>query len=563
MSSSGRLSAPEGRLGDGSGVGTADVRRAAEDLVAEMAAEPWGRASASVYETGRLVALAGWLTGHRRRLDFLLRTQRADGGWGAPPPGYALGPTLSATDAIVAALADPETACAGRPPVLGRDSLVEAANRGLRILSGWLAESGGRRLSRADLPDMPAIELIVPSLAASLNRRLAGTPPRGLEGWRGHRLGLPAGLDDSLLTSVSARLAAGGDVPRKLVHALEIAGPAAVRQPRIRPEATGTVGAAPAASAAWLGGGEVPPPDDPTRRYLERAVRQHAGPVPCTLPITTFERAWVLSWLLRAGLRVAVPPELTAGLRAALGPRGTAAADGLPADADTTAGAVYALGLLGAPPDPRVLDSFATESHFATWPGEDGFSVTTNAHVLEAYGRYLQHLGGRPPQKGDAAAARDRAPDVGTVVGKVASWLRDRQGADGSWRDRWHASPYYATFCCALALDRYGGRESRAAVDRARRWVVETQRPDGSWGVWRGTAEETAYAMQILLLTGRGDGREGAVAAKAVAAGRDRLLRVPFRPTDPAMWHDKDLYLPTTIVRAAILGALYRSAPQL
>ncbi|HKT01990.1 MAG TPA: hypothetical protein VJT31_20885, partial [Rugosimonospora sp.] len=65
-----------------------------------MVDDAGGRVSASVYETGRLVALRPDLPGHRARLDFLLARQAPDGSWGAPG-GYAVVPTLSATAALL------------------------------------------------------------------------------------------------------------------------------------------------------------------------------------------------------------------------------------------------------------------------------------------------------------------------------------------------------------------------------------------------------------------------------------------------------------------------------
>jgi squalene-hopene cyclase-like protein/prenyltransferase/squalene oxidase-like repeat protein len=509
----------------GIAVAATDIAAAAAELVGGLLAEPWGRTSASVYETGRVVSLAPWLTGHQARLRYLLDTQRPDGGWGPADPGYALVPTLSATEALLSAL-----------PSASMDAeLRTAAGRGLTLLSRWLARPA------FGVPDLPAVEHITPALIAQLNERRPGSEP----------LRPPGGMAGELLPLIRSRLTAGDPVPLKLRHALEIAGPAACRAPAVRPAPTGTVGASPAATAAWLGGagpgtGSNAPAATGTTgalRYLEAAAGRHGGPVSCAVPITVFERGWVLGWLARAGVPLDVPDALVEELRSALGPSGAATAAGLPADADTTAGALYALSLLGHPVRPDMLSEYETGTHFATWPGEDGSSVSTNAHVLEALGHYREL---RP-----AEGERYRP-----AVRKTTRWLLDRQHADGSWTDRWHASPYYATFCCASALARFGGVEALPALGRAVGWVLDTQRPDGSWGRWSGTAEETAYAVQTLLALGVPDGRRAA----AVVRARDLLLRAATRPAEmdnPPLWHDKDLYLPITIVQAAVLATVY------
>ncbi|WP_326821870.1 prenyltransferase/squalene oxidase repeat-containing protein [Streptosporangium sp. NBC_01756] len=525
-----------------------DVAAGARELVTGLLAHPWGQVSASPYETGRMVGLAPWLAGHAERLDFLLATQRSDGGWGAPD-GYDLVPTLSATEALLAELRR-------EPAGPGRAVLAGAAHRGVGML---------RRRSRPDsgpaLPDMPAIELIVPSLVSLINGHLEA------EG-SSERLELPAGMNGVKLSVIRARMASGAEVPQKLLHALEVVGEAADKASGVvpspiaktwgSPEATGeagapgspaeavaTIGASPAAGAAWLGTAGESDPADPVRRYLEKVVAGFGGPVPCALPVTVFERGWTLSWLRRAGIPVDVPPELVKSLDDGVGPVGGPAGPGLPPDADTTSVALYALTLLGVAREPDALWAYETDTHFCTWPGEEGASPTVNAHVLDAFGAYLRRDAGAVPRYAEA-------------VDKLSAWLCGCQEAEGNWLDRWHASPYYATACCSLALDEYGGAGSEGAVRRAVRWVLDSQRADGSWGRWEGTAEETAYALQTLLLTGAA-GEEGRL--EAVERGYRFLLgAVAGRgaPTDaPALWHDKDLYLPAAIVRAAILGALH------
>ncbi|MFF4894522.1 prenyltransferase/squalene oxidase repeat-containing protein [Micromonospora chersina] len=501
-----------------------DIDAAAGDLISGLAERPWGQVGPSVYETGRLVSLAPWLTGHAERVAFLLHSQRADGGWG-PPDGYALVPTLSATEALLAVV---RAGGAGAAPVVA-DPATAAAG-GLRALAGWLPA--------ADLlvPDTPGVDVIVPSLVAAINDHLAeseATAAPALASWREVRLDLPVGLTDERLVRVRHALATGRELPAKLLHFLEALGPGARRAAGIRPVLPGTVGASPAATAAWLGG--PPAAGDPARGHLEDVAR--GGPVPCPLPITVFEQAWVVSELSRAGARFVAPPAILESLTAALGPVGTPTGPGLPADADTTSVALYALGTLGRPADPRGLWTYETADGFCTWPGEDGFSVTTNAHVLDAFGHHVR--------------STRAAPRYVATVDRLTAVLREHQQPDGQWRDRWHASPYYATASCARALRDHGrGTSVAEAVAKAADWAVETQRPDGSWGRWDGTVEESAYALHTLLAA-HPDARIDAAVRRGYAYLRSAVGRRP----DPPLWYGKELYHPAAVVRAAVLAA--------
>ncbi|MFI6522049.1 prenyltransferase/squalene oxidase repeat-containing protein [Spirillospora sp. NPDC050679] len=528
------------------------MAQAADRLVAGLLAEPWGHSSPSVYETGRLVSLAPWLTGHAERLRFLVESQRPDGSWSAPSPAYALVPTLSATEAVLSAIAAGETAV--EPAVLAK-----CAARGLEALAGPLADP-------PNLPDMPAIEHITPALIARIGRlldRMRERPPAGLEHWvTAGPPPPPAGMDGALLPVIGDLLERGIELSEKLLHALEIAGDAAVGAPSVPSVAVGdpsaptgalrTVGASPAATAAWLGpdgdGGALSDPAEAAalRRYLEKAASQHGGPVPVAVPITNFERGWVLSWLLRAGIPVKAPSALIVAMRASLGPCGAPGGAGLPDDADSSSGLLYALSLLGAPCPPNLLWKYETDTHFCTWQGENGHSITTNAHVLEAFGHYL--------------AGNERAADAARYAmsaRKAASWLRAQQEDDGRWHDRWHVSPYYATFCAALALDEFGGPESEEAVARAVRWMLATQNADGSWGGLGGTVEETAYALQLLLLARNVPAEAADAVARGTALLRAAALTGDLDADKPPLWHDKDLYRPVAIVWAAVLAALH------
>ncbi|MGH3887863.1 MAG: hypothetical protein ACRDSZ_15090 [Pseudonocardiaceae bacterium] len=502
--------------------------------MSEISSDCYGAVSPSVYETARLVTLAPWLAGHRQRVLFLLQSQRRDGKWGGPD-GYGLVPTLSATEALLASLRRWQRDRNGQ--VLHYADVVSAADRGLRALFGWLSAD-----ARVVVPDTIAAEIVIPALVAQVNAhldRFGPEPVIGLDIWRGSgRLFLPPGVDDGLLARLGHLVRQGHPLPTKLLHSLETLGPAVRGAPFVHP-VHGAVGCSPAATAAWL--------EDSTGcqaavRYLETVQNRGRGPVPGVTPITVFERAWVLAALTAAGIGVTVPRGLTDSMHAAFGDCGVAAGPGLPPDSDDTAAALYALAQLGSPRSLDCLLSYQVDAHFSCFPDERTTSISTNAHVLQTFGRYLEH---NLPQR-----FRHQ-----TAMGKLSGWLRDRQEADGSWWDKWHASPYYATACCAAALHRYSRSASAATLSRAVKWLLDSQREDGSWGRWSGTYEETAYAVQTLLQTC--ESRADSSVEQAAARGCVFLQRSVGDHKHPPLWHDKDLYTPIRVVRAEGLAALH------
>jgi hypothetical protein len=516
-----------------------DVLAHAGDLVSALLAQPWGHTSASTYETGRLVTLAPWLTGHAARLEFLIAAQGPDGRWGGPD-GYAIVPTLSATEALLSTVV--RDADAPGLDQATRARIVTSAQHGLVALFTLLDAA-----TPTSLPDTPAVEIITPALVALVNQHLDGLSDstNGLGGWPGQRrLSTPDGTDTSLLRTLRAALAAGQEVPDKLLHALEILGDAAGDMTGIEPTAIAardysTVGASPASTAAWLVARGLTTTDHPARRFLDAVAARFGGPVPSVFPITVFERSWVLNALAQCGVAVTPPRGLIDSLDAALGTRGAPGGPGLPPDADSTSMVLLTLSQLDRSRGLELLRPFETDTHFRTWAGERTPSPTVNAHVLDAFG---------------AAPGGPESAWHAEVIEKTSAWLRGAQLPDGYWQDKWHASAFYATARCALALNRHGGLASVPAVRRAVDWVLATQRADGSWGRWGGTVEETAYGIQVLLLT-----RPAASDAVGPAAARAyRYLCASFNETKrPPLWHDKDLYSPEAIVSANVLGAMH------
>ena len=483
-------------------------------VLADMAADPYGEFSPSIYETARLVSLAPDLAGHAERTRFLVNEQNGDGGWGRPD-SYGLLPTLSAAEALLA-----ESWRTGDP------ALVLAAGKGVR--------SAAARLSTRDetLPDTVAVELLVPGLILDINTHLDLLGTEAAPELDGRRLPYPKGTRPELLRRLREAVRNGTPVPPKLVHSLEVIGPAARGASFVQPGPRGA-GCSPAATAAWLGNAAMTA-NLPAVRYLEVLQSRHGGPVPVAAPLDVLERSWILATFLDAGLDIVPPPAVVTGLHDAFGESGVPAGAGLPTDADDTATALHALAKLGSPRSVDCLWTYQEDDHFVTYPDERTPSVTTNAHVLQSF----LSAGGTDPRVKDA-------------IRTLATWIAAQQDEDGSWSDKWHASPYYATTSCVTALG--ACRAEPVAMCRAVRWVLATQRVDGSWGRWEGTPEETAYAVRILMQGN--EGRAEPLVEQAAARGCAFLLTTENR-LDPPLWHDKDLYAPHRIVAAQRIAAL-------
>ncbi|EDY51667.1 ent-copalyl diphosphate synthase [Streptomyces clavuligerus] len=497
----------------------------ATQLLTESAEDAWGEVSVSEYETARLVAHATWLGGHATRVAFLLERQHEDGSWG-PPGGYRLVPTLSAVHALLTCLASP-----AQDHGVPHDRLLRAVDAGLTAL---------RRLGTSDSPpDTIAVELVIPSLLEGIQHLLDPAHPHSRPAFSQHRGSLvcPGGLDGRTLGALRSHAAAGTPVPGKVWHASETLGLSTEAASHLQP-AQGIIGGSAAATATWLTRVAPSQQSDSARRYLEELQHRYSGPVPSITPITYFERAWLLNNFAAAGVPCEAPAALLDSLEAALTPQGAPAGAGLPPDADDTAAVLLALATHGRGRRPEVLMDYRTDGYFQCFIGERTPSISTNAHVLETLGHHVaQH-----PQ--------DRAR-YGSAMDTASAWLLAAQKQDGSWLDKWHASPYYATVCCTQALAAHASPATAPARQRAVRWVLATQRSDGGWGLWHSTVEETAYALQILAPPSGGG---NIPVQQALTRGRARLCgALPLTP----LWHDKDLYTPVRVVRAARAAALY------
>ena len=308
------------------------------------------------------------------------------------------------------------------------------------------------------------------------------------------------------------------------------------------------MGNSPAATAYYL---ERAGADARALRYLDEVICHgarisgRAGGVPVLYPDERFEALWAAYHWFLAGVPASrlFSPRVFGWLQKCVAGEGVSLSRTFPVpDADDTAVAVLLLAAAGYPADVRVLMRFVvSDGSFASFPFERHGSVGVNLHVLHA----LLTVPGYPR--------------TGWIVGRLMSYLQDTQRADGSWLDKWHISPVYATGHAVCILQQASrlmspetaGRAAHMAL-RGRRWLEENRNADGCWGTFGdASVEETAYAVLALA------GRSGDAGMRADAWLGARRLLATGAPGEsyPPMWIDKCLYTPAIVVRSVVGAA--------
>lgn len=122
------------------------------------------------------------------------------------------------------------------------------------------------------------------------------------------------------------------------------------------------------------------------------------------------------------------------------------------------------------------------------------FGVSPSAAAMYAFAALRLHS-----KVGDAAA-----PDL---VQKALDVVQQSQLASGGWTHHVSiAQPnLYATCAAVHALGCSQGSGVRTMLDRAAKWLVAKQNPDGSWGTSYAPAFDATLVMDALTLCGHGD----------------------------------------------------------
>ncbi|PWH13620.1 MAG: cyclase [Anaerolineae bacterium] len=276
--------------------------------------------------------------------------------------------------------------------------------------------------------------------------------------------------------------------------------------------------------------------DDRALHWLHSVARD--GALPYIAPIDTFEYAWAL-WnfslanLVDSQAAVYYNQYLDILEQYWMPGQGIGSVAGFSLrDGDTSSLAFNTLVRYGRQADLSGILYYEGPEHFRCFPIESSPSISTNVHILGALRQ---------------AGFEAKHPTVQKVL-SFLSRVQTRGMSGDFWFDKWHASPYYTTAHAIIECAGYDNERVLTAVE----WILNTQNPDGSWGFYMPTAEETAYCLQALSLWKQHAQNIPAEILKKGARWLERHSDHPY----PWLWIGKGLYCPELVVESAILSAL-------
>ena len=449
-----------------------------------------------------------------KALQWLRENQLSDGSWGAESPRYYHDRVICTLAAMIALAKHGNATDSAR--------LIRAES----VLGPYT-----NRLETDPVGATVGFEMITPTLLQEVNQI--------------NRIKTKNNNHNQILEKLipyrSAKLAAlpGRTINRSVTvaHSVEMAGPDGLHLIDIKnlQEANGSVGHSPSATAYFIK--YLDPENVTARNYLHQI--NEKGAVPNVAPFDVFEQAWTLWHLALADildeeLLTLCKPHLDALQNAWQPGKGVGfAAEYTPNDGDDTSLTHETLSRYGRSVGIDAVLRYEHVYYFRCFEFESTPSISTNIHVLGA----LRHAGFHQDHPS---------------VEKVLNFLKNVSTKGAYWHDKWHISPYYATSHAIIAASGYANNLVKNAI----KWICDTQNDDGSWGYYTPTAEETAYALQSLVVCRRAGHQN--IPKSAIVRG-SAWLSCHADPPYPPLWIGKCLYCPELVVRAGILSALVSS----
>jgi halimadienyl-diphosphate synthase len=298
-----------------------------------------------------------------------------------------------------------------------------------------------------------------------------------------------------------------------------------------------SVAVSPSATAGYL----LEHDNEATMQYLLASLEDEGtGAARAVDPIDDFEVVWAINHLRYANLISSNHPEVkrvldnlweTYNAKHGLG----YASCNLLTDVDGTAAGWAALHWGGYPVTADIFAIYEVDDHFQGFINETDPALSAHVRLLVA----LRSL--------DDSDSR-KIPWIQKIIGALHKM--DNNGA--YWTDKWHISPYYVNSTAVWAL--YGLDDK--LVNTRLKWILRTQNDDGGWGFYgESTPEETAYCMEALLWWDRHVERiDDTILNEAANFLMPHVTDERYTP----LWIGKSLYSPHYVVKAAIIGAMYR-----
>jgi len=471
--------------------------------------------SSVAYDTAWIARMAGIdYELSNRALEWLSINQLEDGSWGAKEPFYYHDRVISTLAAMIALtkhgrrVADKRSIENG---LYALERITEGATQGL------MTDPYGATVG---------FEMIAPTLVAEAEKlgiiKKQGERVLGrLSKMREAKMARLKGklINKHITTAFSSEMVGSEGIDRLDLNNLQ--------------ESNGSIGHSPAATAFYMI--EINREDKKSLNYL-RSVMSPDGGFCDLYQFESFERAYVLWNLLLfenwdETTRKLMRPHLDYLHKAWRPGRGISysALSSVPIDADDT---IYVYDMLkqhSYDVDIEAVLSLEEEDHFRCYELEVGLSPSVNIHAMHML---LKH----------------GYPTTHPTIKKLNRYLDSVKVSNAYWTDKWHSSPYYSTTHYIIACAGYQDHLAAPSIN----WLLNNQKPNGSWGFFMSTAEETAECLQALCILEK---KAGVRYDYAIEKGR-RWLEDHADGPYPPLWIGKGLYCPQLIVRSTVLSAL-------